>query len=350
MDLVADPGGSALLGVPGLRIVGRGDHCSARREIVLPPPGHLLFAVGDGARELLHPHRAQDGDGRHLLQPSWRRRREDGFEQAVSVSGDLPGEGAPLLLVGGQSVGVDPRPVAFLPRRVHRPAQPIRRGRGECFQHRPQRLADELQAVEAADRGQHVCRVRALPPAGADQPQLGETLQQQVQDPRFHAMRQQPVPEPGQHCVVEAGVGQLQAQQVLHVDPCPHRVRGLAISQVLGELQDADQGQPAGRDPGPPPDPEGRLEILIREQRTEAVPDPHGQTALGERRASHFPRQGRNLRSRVRAHRHRRTPSSPRPDTQLVPLRPSHNTLMAPGAACPVITLASLELGNRVSR
>ncbi|MFF4402733.1 hypothetical protein ACFY01_45450, partial [Streptomyces sp. NPDC001480] len=31
-----------------------------------------------------------------------------------------------------------------------------------------------------------------------------------------------------------------------------------------------------------------------------------------------------------------------------VPLRPPHNTLMAPDAACPVITLASLELGNRV--
>lgn len=31
-----------------------------------------------------------------------------------------------------------------------------------------------------------------------------------------------------------------------------------------------------------------------------------------------------------------------------MPLRPSHNTLMAPDAACPVITLASLELGNRV--
>ncbi|GGT42623.1 hypothetical protein GCM10010254_72730 [Streptomyces chromofuscus] len=76
-----------------------------------------------------------------------------------------------------------------------------------------------IQAVEVADRGQHVCRVRALPPSGADQPQLGEALQQQVQDPRFHAMRQQP------------------------------------------------------------------------------GPDPHGQAALGERRASHIPRQGGNLRS-----------------------------------------------------
>ncbi|MEU2718561.1 hypothetical protein, partial [Streptomyces sp. NPDC007205] len=40
--------------------------------------------------------------------------------------------------------------------------------------------------------------------------------------------------------------------------------------------------------------------------------------------------------------------SSPQPDTQLVPLRPSHNTLLAPDTACPMNTLTSLELDNRV--
>jgi hypothetical protein len=35
----------------------------------------------------------------------------------------------------------------------------------------------------------------------------------------------QPVPEPGQHGALETGVGQLQAKQVIHVDPGPHLAR-----------------------------------------------------------------------------------------------------------------------------
>jgi hypothetical protein len=58
---------------------------------------------------------------------------------------------------------------------------------------------------------------------------------------------QQARPELAQDAVVEAGVGQVQGEQVLPVDPCPYRLRGLPVGQVLPELHQRDQRQPPRR-------------------------------------------------------------------------------------------------------
>ena len=50
--------------------------------------------------------------------------------------------------------------------------------------------------------------------------------------------------ELGQDAEMEAGVGQLEAERVFPVDAGAHRIGGLAVAEVLQELQDRDQGKP----------------------------------------------------------------------------------------------------------
>jgi hypothetical protein len=59
--------------------------------------------------------------------------------------------------------------------------------------------------------------------------------------------------ELAQHRRIKAGVGQLQGQRIFPVDPPAHGIRGLAVGQVFGELEDQHQCQPCwcfGRLPG----------------------------------------------------------------------------------------------------
>jgi len=62
-------------------------------------------------------------------------------------------------------------------------------------------------------------------------------------------MGQQAIAEFGAHRVMEAPVGQLQAEQILPIDPPADGLGGLAIREIFEELQDQDQGQ-AGRGRG----------------------------------------------------------------------------------------------------
>src|SRR5215218_1626824 len=81
---------------------------------------------------------------------------------------------------------------------------------------------------------------------GAGSPRLAD-LEQPVQQALLGATLQQPRAELAQHRIVEAGVGQLQPEQVLPVDAGAHRLRGLPVGQVLPELQQGDQRQAPGR-------------------------------------------------------------------------------------------------------
>ncbi len=128
-----------------------------------------------------------------------------------------------------------------------------------------------------------------------NQPQLHQPPQQQVQDLLLQPVGQDPVAEPGQHGEVESRIRQLDAEQVLPVDPCAGSVRGLAVGQVLGELQDADQRQLSWRDTRTAPNTEGGPEHLILEQWAELVPNPHRQATLGEGSEGHLPCHLRDL-------------------------------------------------------
>jgi hypothetical protein len=53
--------------------------------------------------------------------------------------------------------------------------------------------------------------------------------------------------ELAQHRVVEARIGQLEAEQILPVDAGTHRLGGPTVGEVLAELQQGDPGQTPGR-------------------------------------------------------------------------------------------------------
>ena len=60
-------------------------------------------------------------------------------------------------------------------------------------------------------------------------------------------MLAQPVAKRAKHGVIKARVIQSKAEQIFPVDPGPHRLGRLAITQSFSELEQGDQGQPPGR-------------------------------------------------------------------------------------------------------
>ena len=121
------------------------------------------------------------------------------------------------------------------------------------------------------------CRPRAL-----SSPRAWQRVEQLVQQALLGAALEQARAELAQHRVVEAGVGQLQPEQVLPVDPRPHRLGRPPIGQVLTELQDGHQRQPPRRqarlaEPG-----EQVREIGVGEDGAELVPQLEEGVALAK--------------------------------------------------------------------
>jgi len=110
------------------------------------------------------------------------------------------------------------------------------------------------------DRGQHMRRVSALPPARLDQALGTQVRQQRLEQQRFRSTGDQAAPELREDRGVEAGVGQPQAEEIFPAQAVAHRVSGLAVGEAFGELHDGHQGEVRGRF--------GRLTIL-REERNE---------------------------------------------------------------------------------
>jgi len=125
--------------------------------------------------------------------------------------------------------------------------QPLRPQFRQGIERVPHRFAHGLQPVEEAHRRQHVGGVGALLAARVQQARLLEALQQDLEQQQFGRARQQPGAELREHGVVEPGVGQVQAQEILPVQARAHRVRRLAVGEVLGVLEDRDQGEAPGR-------------------------------------------------------------------------------------------------------
>jgi hypothetical protein len=89
--------------------------------------------------------------------------------------------------------------------------------------------------------------IGAFLPAGLEQAVRAARLEHPLQQALFGASSEQAAAEVAQDAEVEAGVAQLQVEQILPVDARPHRLGGLAVTQPLAELQERHQGQPPGR-------------------------------------------------------------------------------------------------------
>ena len=138
------------------------------------------------------------------------------------------------------------------------------------------------EPVGGADAGQHVGRVGALPAPGLEQPQGLAAVQQPLQQQPLGTAGEQAGAELAEHGGVEPRVGQLEAEQVLPVDPGADGVGGRAVGEVLAELEDGDQGQPPGREGGLPPEGVEVGEVGVVEDGAEFVAEPEVGVAVGE--------------------------------------------------------------------
>ncbi len=72
-------------------------------------------------------------------------------------------------------------------------------------------------------------------------------FEQPIEQTLFHARATEAVAELAQKRVVEAGIGKIESQKVLPVNPRPYRFGSLPIAQALPELHQGHQRQPPGR-------------------------------------------------------------------------------------------------------
>jgi hypothetical protein len=103
-----------------------------------------------------------------------------------------------------------------------------------------------------------------LLPARFHQPFRGQAFQERVQRHRLQPRVRDPRPELRQDRVVETGIIQGQAEQVLQVQPRPDRLGGHPAGHVLDPLQRRDQGQHRRGQPRTAPDPESRRDHRVR--------------------------------------------------------------------------------------
>ena len=269
VQLVAQPELLPLDAPPGIGVIRGGDPGMTGRETValrllLPPLDHLPPACGDGPGVVLQQHPAQDVHRRQLAQPRRRGGVVDRFQQRVPVAGAGDGQ----LIAPGLGLRGPPRrhrsAVAAVPVRHADPLrQPVRVRGGQRLQRRAHALASQLQPVQRRHRRDHVRGIGALLAARLDQAPGRQLRQQRIQRHLLQPRIGYPGAELGQHRVIKARVVQGQPQQVLPVDPGPHRLSRLPVGQPLRPLPGSPGallhrgrvglGRGAGISPGPFP-------------------------------------------------------------------------------------------------
>src|SRR5215213_2082413 len=162
-------------------------------------------------------------------------RCRQGFQKAKAVLSDLAGVSFPFCLALRQPCVLDPAAIALVPSRGGQGAQPIRSNGSRGIEGGPQRLSDKLQPIECANSRQHMRGVSSLPPPSLEDAELSGDLDHPLQQALLRATGQETVSKLAEHAEVKARVRQLEAEQVLPVDPRPDRLSRLSIAQALAE-------------------------------------------------------------------------------------------------------------------
>src|SRR4051794_7946814 len=213
-------------------------------------------------------------------------RCRQGVQKAKAVLSDLAGVSFPLSRALRQPCVLDPAAIALVPSRGGQGTQPLRSNGRRGIEGRPQRLGDKLQPIERANSRQHMRGVGPLPPPGLEDAELSGDLEHPLQQALLRATSPKTISKLAEDAEVKARVGQLEAEQVLPVDPRPDRLSRLSIAQALAELHQRDQGQAPGWT--------GRLtllgvevgEVVILEDRPEPVAQGEIGAAFGKGGAS----------------------------------------------------------------
>ena len=265
-------------------------------RLLLPPSDHLPPA-GDGPGVVLQQHPAQHVHRGQLAQPAWRGAVIDRFQQRVPV----PGAGDRQLIApglgcrrapGGHRGAVPAGEVSHADPLL----QPGRMRRRQRLQRGPHGLAGQLQPVQRRHRRDHVGGIGALLAARLDQALRHQARQQRIQRHLLQPRPGHPAPELRKHRMVKARIIQGKAQQVLPVDPGPHRVRRQPVGEVLRPLQHRHQRQPRRGPARLAPDPEGGRELLILQPPAQPIADLHRQWPLRLPGAVHRRDRRRDLR------------------------------------------------------
>ncbi len=248
-------------------------------RLFLPPSDHLPPVPGDRPRVVLQQHPAQHVNRRELAQPRRRCAVIDRRQQRVAVFGvgdrqlippGLGDRGPP----GGHRRAVPAGEVSHAD-----PAAPVRPGAPPpAPPARPARSPRPAPAGPAPPpprpHGWSRCAA-CRPPFNQAGP--GQPRQQRIQRHLVQAGPGHPGPELSQHRMVKARIIPGKPQQVLPVDPGPHRFGRLPVSEVLGPLQHGHQRQPRRRPARPAPVPERGREILIPQPLAQLIADQHRQ-------------------------------------------------------------------------
>jgi len=142
---------------------------------------------------------------------------------------------------------------------------------GEVIECRAQRLGDQFQQVRIVHRGQHMGTVGALLAVRLYQAACLEAFEHCVQQEGFRLASQEACTEFGQDAEVEPGIRQLESEGILPVDPSAHGIGGLAVAEMLKELQHRDQRQSPWRQGRLTPGWMETAEILVCVKGTELV-------------------------------------------------------------------------------
>ncbi len=115
-------------------------------------------------------------------------------------------------------------------------------------------------------------RVGPLPAAFLEQAGRTGGIQHAAEQPSLGIMLEQSGTELTQDAVIEAGIGKVEGEQVLPVDPRPNGLGGLTVAQTLTELHEGHQSQ-APRGVARLASPRVEVgEIALGEDRTDPVP------------------------------------------------------------------------------
>ena len=127
-----------------------------------------------------------------------------------------------------------------------------------------------------------MCRVGALRSAGLEPAHDAAALEELLQHELFGTAGQEAVAKFAEHGKVKAGICQRESEQVFPVNTSPHRLGGLAISEIFAELHNGDKRQAPGREARLAPPEGSRGKVVVLEDRAEGIPQEQVRLPLGK--------------------------------------------------------------------
>jgi hypothetical protein len=276
---IAAPRHGVLAGLVSCGVIGGADELRRR--------GHVA-RLAPAQRRAVHPlgwppHPAQHGDRGPLTAPRRGIRVIASREHSPALMSHGAREGCPSSLRRWEPIVLSPPRLTIPPVGGTHRAQPLRSDGGKGSQGMPQRVADDLAAIQRPHRRQH--RRGGGPLAAPPLQQLARAAPGE-QGGTEHICRR-PSAQSATTCTedrgVEAGSCELPAPHLCPVDAAAHGRRRVAIEEPCGAWADCRERQWPGRLSRWPTRGEERPQGVIGAQRPQCIGHSHVAVAFGKR-------------------------------------------------------------------